>query len=186
MKKFYLMISLCLLLQINMYSQSPIIQQIIDSVNQDSLMYFVRELSGDIPIIINGTSQTIASRFSYQPGNELAEIYIKQKFEYYGLNTSIQSFGSSGQNVLATQPGTEFPNVKYIICAHYDDMPMSSVAPGADDNASGTAAVIEAARILSQYSFPITIIYAAWDQEEQDYLEVHIMLSKLLSQVIRY
>ena len=42
-----------------------------------------------------------------------------------------------------------------------------TTAPGADDNASGTAAVIEAARIFSQYDFPFTIIYALWDEEEQ-------------------
>ncbi len=42
-----------------------------------------------------------------------------------------------------------------------------TTAPGADDNGSGTAAVIEAARIFSQYSFPFTIVYALWDEEEQ-------------------
>ncbi|MBT8382609.1 MAG: M28 family peptidase, partial [Ignavibacteria bacterium] len=47
------------------------------------------------------------------------------------------------------------------------DMPSGSTAPGADDNASGTAAVIEAARIFSQYNFPFTIVYALWDEEEQ-------------------
>jgi hypothetical protein len=45
-------------------------------------------------------------------------------------------------------------------------MPPGPIAPGADDNASGTAAVIEAARIFSQYSFPYTVIYALWDEEE--------------------
>jgi hypothetical protein len=46
-------------------------------------------------------------------------------------------------------------------------MPSGSIAPGADDNASGTAAVIEAARIFSQFSFPWTIVYSLWDEEEQ-------------------
>ena len=45
--------------------------------------------------------------------------------------------------------------------------PAGTTAPGADDNGSGTAAVIEAARIFSQYSFPFTIVYALWDEEEQ-------------------
>ena len=76
-------------------------------------------------------------------------------------------FSSTGRNVYGVQTGTEYPNQKYIICAHYDDMPSGTVAPGADDNASGTAAVIEAARVLSNYSFPFTIIYALWDEEEQ-------------------
>jgi len=46
-------------------------------------------------------------------------------------------------------------------------MPSGTLAPGADDNASGTAAVLEAARILSQYVSDYTIIYALWDEEEQ-------------------
>ena len=46
-------------------------------------------------------------------------------------------------------------------------MPSGTTAPGADDNASGTAAVIEAARIFTQYNSNYTIIYALWDEEEQ-------------------
>jgi len=75
-------------------------------------------------------------------------------------------YSATGRNVYAVQTGTEFPNQYYIICAHYDDMPPGLIAPGADDNASGTAAVLEAARIFSQYSSPYTVIYALWDEEE--------------------
>ena len=155
------------ILQTNVLPQSTVVQQIINSVNQDSVIKFVRELSGNIPTIINGTSQTILSRHKLQPGNALAETYIKQKLQNYGMTTTIQSFSTTGKNVLGVQTGTEFPNKKFIICAHYDDMPSGTTAPGADDNASGTAAVIEAARIFSQYSFPFTIVYALWDEEEQ-------------------
>ncbi len=164
---FQLLVFSVMALQFNLHSQSPIVQQIVDSANQDSLMYFVKELSGNVPTIINGTLQTIVSRNKYQPGNALAETYIKQKLQYYGLTTSIQSFSSTGKNVLGVQVGSEFPNQKYIICAHYDDMPTGTTAPGADDNASGTSAVLEAARIFSQHTFPFTIIYALWDEEEQ-------------------
>ena len=155
------------ILQSNVFPQSPFVQQIINSVNQDSLIQYVKELSGVVPTIINGTPQTIVSRHKLQPGNALAETYIKQKLQSYGLTTTIQSFSTTGKNVYAVQPGTEFPNQKYIVCAHFDAMPSGSVAPGADDNASGTAAVIEAARIFSQHSFPYTIVYALWDEEEQ-------------------
>jgi hypothetical protein len=168
MKKYLRIFSIIIIvLQTNLFSQSSFVQQIIDSVNIDSLIYFVKELSGEVPTIVNDTSQTILSRHSYQPGNALAEVYLRQKLESYGLQTITQSFNSSGNNVLATQVGSIFPNRKFIICAHYDDMPAGPIAPGADDNASGTAAVIEAARIFSQYSFPFTIIYALWDMEEQ-------------------
>lgn len=156
-----------ILLSGNYYPQSPVIQQILNSVVQDSIVYFIRELSGNVPTIINGTSQTILSRHKLQPGNALAETYIKQKLQSYGLPVTIQSFSTTGKNVYGVKTGTEFPNQKYIICAHYDDMPTGTTAPGADDNASGTAAVIEAARIFSQYTFPYTIIFALWDEEEQ-------------------
>jgi len=151
----------------NLFPQSPVVQQILNSVSQDSMVKFVKELSGVIPTIINGTSQTIVSRNKNSPSNALAETYIKQKLQNYGMTTTIQSFSTTGKNVLGVQTGTEFPNKKYIICAHFDDMPSGTLAPGADDNGSGTAAVIEAARVFSQHSFPFTIVYALWDEEEQ-------------------
>jgi len=149
------------------YSQSPVIQSIINQTNLDSLIFFVEELSGEVQTVIGGSPYTIVSRNKYQPSNDKAADYIEQKLEYYGLDVYNQSFSSSGRNVYGILTGTEFPNQFWMICAHYDDMPSGSVAPGADDNASGTATVLEAARILSQESFPYTIIFALWDEEEQ-------------------
>jgi hypothetical protein len=149
------------------YTQSSVIQTVLDRTNLDSLMFFVEELSGEVPTIIGGSPQTIVSRHKYQPGNDLAADYIKQKLEGYGLTAYDQWFSGTGRNVYAVQTGTTYPNKKYIICAHYDDMPSGSTAPGADDNASGTAAVLEAARILSQFLAEYTIVYALWDEEEQ-------------------
>ncbi|GBD87733.1 bacterial leucyl aminopeptidase precursor [bacterium BMS3Abin03] len=168
MKKLLLpIILLSLFTQSRVFSQSPIVQSIIDNTNIDSLVYFDRELSGDVQTIINGQPYTIVSRNKNQPSNDKAADYIQQKLEFYGLEVFNQSFSSTGRNVYAVQTGTEFLNQKYIICAHYDDMPSGAIAPGADDNASGTSAVLEAARVLSQYSFPYTIVYALWDEEEQ-------------------
>ncbi len=167
MKQKIVFLVFILIITSNLFPQSPVVQQILNSASQDSLVKFVRELSGNIPTIINGTSQTILSRHKLQPGNALAETYIKQKLQSYGMTTTIQSFSTTGKNVYGVQLGTEFPNQKYIICAHFDDMPSGTTAPGADDNASGTAAVIEAARIFSQFDFPFTIVYALWDEEEQ-------------------
>ena len=135
-------------------SQSPVVQSIINEINSDSLAYFVKELSGEVHTIIGGSPYTIVSRHKDQPGNNKAADYIKQKLSSYGLAAFDQNFSSTGRNVYGVQTGTEFPIQKYIICAHYDDMPSGTTAPGADDNASGTAAVIEAARIFSNYSFP--------------------------------
>ena len=168
MKKLLPLIIITLLISQNIsYSQSPVVQSIINQTNLDSLIFFVEELSGEVQTIIGGTPYTIVSRNKNQPSNDKAADYIEQKLEYYGLDVYNQSFSSSGRNVYGILPGTEFPNQTWMICAHYDDMPSGSTAPGADDNASGTAAVLEAARVLSQESFPYTIIFALWDEEEQ-------------------
>jgi hypothetical protein len=167
MKKLLLFVTLVLVFQSPTFSQDPTIQTIINQTNLDSLTYFVRELSGDVQTIIGGSPYTILSRHKNQPGNNMAANYIKEKLESYGLPVYDQNFSSTGRNVYAVQLGTQYPNKKYIICAHYDDMPSGTTAPGADDNASGTAAVIEAARIFTQYNSKYTIIYALWDEEEQ-------------------
>jgi hypothetical protein len=149
-----------------LHSQSPVIQSIINQTNLDSLIYFVKELSGEVPTIISGAPYTILSRHVNQPSHNKAADYINQKLNSYGLATYDQWFSATGRNVYGVQLGSVYPNKKYIICAHYDDMPEGTIAPGADDNASGTAAVIEAARVLTQYESKYTIIYALWDEEE--------------------
>ncbi|MEQ1687114.1 MAG: M28 family metallopeptidase [Sphingopyxis sp.] len=75
-------------------------------------------------------------------------------------------------NVLAIQRGSERPSEVVIISAHIDSrvtdpMDARSDAPGANDDGSGTAAVIEAARVLSRRRFPTTIVYAVLSGEEQ-------------------
>lgn len=162
---FLLLTLICI--QTTSYSQSPVIQTIINQTNLDSLIYFVRELSGDVETIIGGSPYTIVSRHKYQPANDKAADYIKQKLNSYGLATYDQWWSGTGRNVYGVQVGSVYPNKKYIICAHYDDMPSGLIAPGADDNGSGTAAVLEAARILTQYNADYTIVYALWDEEEQ-------------------
>ncbi|HEX4739259.1 MAG TPA: M20/M25/M40 family metallo-hydrolase [Allosphingosinicella sp.] len=76
------------------------------------------------------------------------------------------------RDVIAIQRGTTDPNRVIIITGHIDSrvtdvMNAKADAPGANDDGSGTAAVIEAARVLSKYKFPGTIVYAALMGEEQ-------------------
>ena len=76
------------------------------------------------------------------------------------------------RDMVAVQRGTERPNDVVIIQGHIDSrvtdvMNFTSDAPGANDDGSGTAAVIEAARVLSKHRFPGTIVYAALSGEEQ-------------------
>ena len=78
-------------------------------------------------------------------------------------------------NVLATLPGTSDPNRVYVVSGHYDSRASepndaTSRAPGANDDASGTALVIELARVMGRYEFDATIIFAAVAGEEQGLL----------------
>ena len=166
MKKILLGLLILFGSQSIIHSQTPVIQSIINQTNIDSLIYFVKELSGEVQTIIGGSPYTILSRNVNQPSHNKAADYINQKLNSYGLATYDQWFSATGRNVYGVQLGSVYPNKKYIICAHYDDMPEGTIAPGADDNASGTAAVIEAARIFTQYDSKYTIIYALWDEEE--------------------
>ena len=75
-------------------------------------------------------------------------------------------------DVLAIQRGTGDPDRVIVISGHMDSrvsdpLNFTSDAPGANDDASGTAAVIEAARVLSKYKFPATLVFAALSGEEQ-------------------
>ncbi|MBN2417102.1 M20/M25/M40 family metallo-hydrolase [bacterium] len=78
--------------------------------------------------------------------------------------------GETFYNVIAEKPGTLDPDITYIICAHYDATNNSGdpmlAAPGADDNASGCAAVLEAARVLAPYTSDYTIKFILFTAEE--------------------
>jgi hypothetical protein len=84
------------------------------------------------------------------------------------------------KNVFAIQRGAVDPNRVVVISGHIDSrvtdvMDAAKDAPGANDDGSGTAAVIEAARLLSRHRFPYTIVYAVLSGEEQGLLGGKIM-----------
>jgi hypothetical protein len=93
---------------------------------------------------------------------------IQGKFQSFGLDTTLgppfPCCSRLNDNVVAVHPGVICPNEVYLVGAHYDTVEGS---PGAWDNASGVAGVLEAARILSQYSFEATIVFVAFDREEE-------------------
>lgn len=167
-KRIYLLFILWGSLNLTAVAQRNHISAVINSVNTDSLLLTVKQLSGEIPVLINGATDTIKSRHSYNPGNEKAAMFIKQKLNGYGLSVSEQTFSTEGKNIIAKQQGYDAQNRCYIICAHYDNLPAGEINYGADDNASGVAAVIEAARILSKTNLRFTVYYVLFDQEEQN------------------
>lgn len=169
MKKYFYAIAF-VLFPITLNAQTLTIQAIIDSVNIDSLMFKVEEISGERGVFINGVEDTIYSRNRAKPGNEIAFKYIRDKLISYGYQVDSSTFGSTGgKNIWAIKPGMVYASQPVILCAHYDAMPggvSQNVAPAADDDGSGVAAVLEAARVLAGYDFEYTIVFALWDEEE--------------------
>lgn len=98
-------------------------------------------------------------------GNQETRLYLSDQFTAMGLSVSVQGTYS---NVIGELLGAKTPDKVYIVCGHYDHVAgsVSSARPGGDDNASGTAAVLEAARALSQYQFESTIRFIGFNCEE--------------------
>ncbi|MDR0207296.1 MAG: M28 family peptidase [Bacteroidales bacterium] len=119
--------------------------------------------------------QDFGTRFCQHANHNIARNWIKNKYETMGLDVSLHNFTFNyygtpynNDNVIAIQYGTEFPNEYIVLGCHYDTYTYESQsnAPGADDNASGTAGIMETARILSQYDFKRSIIYCSFSAEE--------------------
>jgi uncharacterized repeat protein (TIGR01451 family) len=150
---------------------NPLIQNLVNAVDQTQIYDTICELQDDEHLSTVCDAQ--GSRYSYS--SELVEErnYLRNRMEGLGLSVRDQTFslgGTTQYNMEGTLsgwgPGSD---VIYIACAHYDsvsDDPYNA-APGADDNASGTAAVLEAARVLSQYRFKRTLRFVAFAAEEQ-------------------
>jgi len=113
------------------------------------------------------------TRYSYAPNHEEVADGIAAVFEGIGLTPVKRSFvynDSTMWNVEATQPGTVYPDSFIIMCGHFDTISNTYpflLAPGADDNGTGTAAVLIAAEILRSYDFQYSIRYICFGGEEQ-------------------
>ncbi|KYK20204.1 hypothetical protein AYK25_01310 [Thermoplasmatales archaeon SM1-50] len=97
----------------------------------------------------------------------LAAQYIYTSFQKMGLEVEFHEWrygGFQSKNVVATHYGTDLNNTaEYILCGHYDTVAGS---PGADDDGSGTAAVLAIASVLSNYEFNHTIRFITFSGEE--------------------
>jgi Peptidase family M28/Secretion system C-terminal sorting domain len=146
---------------LNAQSYNPFVDSLMSKVNIDSLVSYVRILSGEDSTNVNDSVVLIRNRESFS-GNDLAADYIKAKLESFGLETNDQNYSELGRNIYSIKPGDIYPGKYLIYCAHYDAVTDYC----ADDNASGAAGVLETARILSNHVFDYSIIYAFWDEEE--------------------
>jgi len=159
-------LGLCFATVVN--AQHEIIGGIINAVDIDSMLLYVEQMSGEVAVDLGNGPVTITSRHSDHADNAVAQLYYEQKFAALGYSSVAQAFNATGRNILVTKTGEVYPDEIVILCAHYDAMPPGMfTAPAADDDGSGCAAVLEAARILRDIPFERTIVFALWDQEEQ-------------------
>lgn len=171
MKRILISLVLCFLLPCTIILPQDYtrIKSIIANVSADSLSDNLKILTGEKTFSLNGQDTRITSRYRGTDGNKNAALFIKKKLTIpLLLSTTEQSLADAGKNIIARQTGTKYPKRHIILCAHFDSMPAGAISPGADDNGSGTAAVLEAARVLSKSSSENTIIYALFDQEEDN------------------
>ena len=198
MKLFYI---IALLLSANTaFSQTiiqrdPEIEKMLKAVSPDSLQSYIKTM------VAFGTRNTLSTQTDPKRGIGAARNWVLVKFNEFAKqsNGRLSAFIDTTTlqpdkrridtltllgNVVATLKGTD-PNDNriFIISGHLDNMRSSPTerlgdAPGANDDASGCAALIECTRIMSKYNFPATIIFVAFSGEEQGLLGSAFMSEK--------
>ncbi len=172
--------------------RDPLIEQMVKEVSPDSLRAYIEKM------VSFGTRSTLSTTTDPAKGIGAAREWVVKKFREFGKasNGRLQSYvdtttlAADGRridsrislgNAVAILKGTD-PNDDriYLISGHLDSrvtdvMDRTSDAPGANDDGSGVAAVMECARIMSKHSFPATIIFVAFSGEEQGLLGASFM-----------
>lgn len=137
------------------------IQTLVDTIDQTRIQDDIQSL------------QNFVTRNCFQQGGVNAQAWLVTKFSNLGYSVSLQSFTIYSQdvtdNVIAIKIGSKYPDQYVIVGAHYDSIISGSNqtnAPGADDNASGVAGVLEIARVLKDSEFDCTVVFCAFSGEE--------------------
>lgn len=114
--------------------------------------------------------QNFVTRDAESNGCKLAGDFLLSKLTQMGIQASAVDFGFEGltsRNIIGYLPGKKTPSAVVIICAHYDSYSNTGgAAPGADDNGSGVAAVLEAAKIMCKYTFSYSVKFILFSAEE--------------------
>ena len=122
------------------------------------------------------TTDAMAGRETGTPGNLLAQQYIVHIFDSLQLSKTGDSYlqpfsfnNIQGNNVIGMLKGSEYPDTYLVISAHYDHLGIrnGTIYYGADDNASGSAALLTLAQYFKNHPPKHSIIFAAFDAEEK-------------------
>ncbi len=180
--------------------RDPEIEKMVKDVNADSLKSYIYKM------VSYGTRNTLSTQSDPNRGIGAARNWVLQKFNEFAKKsngrfsafidtTTLQPVAGSRVerpvvlgNVVGILKGTDTADKRiFVISGHLDNMRTNvrdsiGDAPGANDDASGCAAVIECARIMTQKSFPATIIFVTVSGEEQGLLGAKFMATKAKTQ----
>ncbi len=180
-------------------SKDPTIEQMVKEISPDSLRSYIQTM------VNFGTRNTLSTQTENKRGIGAARLYVLAKFKQFAAKsngkmtaiidtTTLQADKRRVDttlllgNVVATLKGSNAAdNRVFIISGHLDNMRTNVMdrlgdAPGANDDASGVAAVLECARIMSTRNFGATIIFMAVSGEEQGLLGSTYMATKSKAQ----
>ena len=183
-------------------ARDPAIEAMVQEVSADSLKSYISTM------VAFGTRNTLSTQTNSTRGIGAARNWVLNKFYQFAKASGgrLTSFIDTTTlqpdkrridtatllgNVVATLKGTD-PNDKriFVISGHLDNMRTSVLdrvgdAPGANDDASGVAAVLECARIMSKRNFPATVVFVAVSGEEQGLLGAYFMANKARSENVQ-
>jgi len=175
--------------------RDPEIEAMVKEVNADSLQSYIKGM------VAFGTRSTVSSVTDKKKGIGAARNWVLSKFQQWAAASGgrltafvdTTTYAADGRrvkqpinlgNTVATLKGTD-PNDSriFIISGHLDSrrtdvMDGTNDAPGANDDGSGSAAVMECVRVMSRHSFPATIIFVTVSGEEQGLLGATYMAKK--------
>jgi hypothetical protein len=159
---------------------TPDVDTLLAGTTLEDYTGWISKLSGNQPWVVGDSTVTITTRTSCalfdgtSPAfdvlrNQLLQWYPADQVteETYQYNGGYTCNNRTWKNLVLTIPGSKLYDGTVMLTAHFDDMPSSGIAPGADDNASGSATLLEAARLLVGQTFPRTVKIVWFTGEEQ-------------------
>ena len=147
--------------------ENATIREMMNQVSMDSLEATVQYLQDYQNRMWNSQNAFDASDWI---AGRMTALGLEVEQQPFNANTWTGS-GAAAPNVIGIQRGTLYPDT-YVVCgSHFDSFSYEAIygggtCPGADDNATGVASVLESARIMTQYEFEYSIVYCAFGCEE--------------------
>ena len=160
-------------------AHDPRVAAIIDEVSQGTLYEYVGNLSGQNPVIIGGSPYTLTTRETLSGTPiQMATQYVYEFMEARGLAVSYHNWmltGIQNRNVIGSKIGNTKPEEIVLVTAHIDDaVAIGTIAPGADDNASGSTAVMMAVQAMASRNFERTLRFVFFTGEENGLLGSYV------------